>query len=372
MKDLLVDDEVTRALLPRFEEAARILREAVSSGRQVLVRFDNDADGISAALSLVEAIEGLASGLGRKPNIRALRNESAIYREEDALLDLTNAANLGQKPVLVLMDHGANEQSLPAVAEARKAGFQVIAIDHHPTTPKDVEKAVNVFVSPWAVSNKGSDYTTALLSYEVARRVWPQQAQKEDYAWWGLQGDKSVFAQKREFKEQKVLDYLACYSEDTACLPSYRKAIANKAEVERLYRAATEKASETLERAMSYTKVKNLARISLAIAKTGFQRGRWPPKGGLVNIIHERLWKELNRPLVTIGYGDDRIILRANPAAFEAGFRSNELICHLKDEMPHAIESGGGHEVAAAIKVKPEHMKAVLARLTELIEKRFS
>jgi len=375
MLELFINDEVTRALLPRFEQAGAMLREAIDQQRTILVKFDNDADGISAAFSIMEALEGL----GKEHTyplqlLRAVRSEGAVYSLAEAHLDIGNAARLEKKPLLVFLDCAGNDTSVPALAKLKEAGFLTLVIDHHPTPAREVEKAVNILVSPWAVADKGSEYPTALLAYEVARRAWPPQGVRREYALWGLQSDKSHLAPSRNLKEPHVLDYLATYSDAASCLPKYRRELADPVEVNRLYDHAMERVKLGLEEALSHTKVKQFKKLSLAIVKLGGRSMKWPPKGRLMNDVHDHWSQKLQAPLVSIGYGDDKIMFRANHQAFEVGFRANEFIQQLKEETEemNAIESGGGHEVAAAMKVKPEHLKTLITRLTQMIEQRFS
>lgn len=370
---LLVDDEVTRALLPRYERAAELVKNAIEAHRPILVRFDGDGDGISSAMIMMEAIEGL--GHQHKYPLKLLRSaqaESAIYRLEEAQLEVGNFASSEHKPFVVLLDQGGNVDSIPSLKLLKDAGFNTIILDHHPTQAKDIEPVVDVLVNPWTVAGKGIEYPTALHAYEVARRVWPKQGDKVEYAQWGLQADKSIFATKTELKEPIVLDYLATYNDAAGSLPKYRRVMGNPAEVERVFAEADDKLKEGLAKAIEKAKVREFPRMALALIKLKVLRSRWPSKSKLMNVTHTHFAQQLDRALVSIGYAGDKILLRANHKAFQAGFRANHFISTLKQEMPDSIESGGGHDVAAAMKVNPAHLKPLVARLTELIEREFS
>jgi RecJ-like exonuclease len=374
MPDLLIDDEVTRALVPRFERAAELIREALAEGRPLIVRYDGDADGISSAFSLVEAIEGLAKEKGYDlGSVRTVQGEAAIYFEGDARLDAGNAAGLEVKPLVVFLDHAGNPESVPGLAILREAGFSLIVVDHHPTRPRQEEQLADVFVSPFAFTERGSEYPTALLAYEVAKRVWPAQASRREYAEWGLQADASPFRPKELLREPIVLDYLAKYNEDASSLPRYRRAMGNPAEVGRLYRLATEKTKEALERAERYTKAERRPGLTLVLLKLGFLRSRWPSKREVLNLTHERSCNRHPGPLVTLGYGGDKLMFRVSTEAHAKGFRSNEFIAELKKEFPEVIKSGGGHERAAAVRVgDPAMLKPVVERAAALIRKRYA
>lgn len=373
MPKLLVEDSVTVALLPRFEAAAQMLVKALENQRPILVRFDGDGDGISSALSIVEALESAAVQHHYPLKLlRTVQSEGPNYRDEEATLDVGNVVPFADnKPLMVFLDHGGNDTSLPALAKLKENDFQLIVVDHHPTNVSAIEQVVDVFACPWAVCDNGSDYPTALLAYEIACRVWPGQAEKTEYAYWGLQADKSPFASKGTLKEPLVIEYLVKYNQDASSLPSYRRALAHPQEVERIYHLAKEKMDQAKTKAIAKAKVKPLKDLTLIVAKLNVLGGKWPPKGQLVNRLQAHYSETLAGGVVVIGYGDDKILFRANQKAFDMGFRANTFITALKEQMPQSVYSGGGHEVAAAMKVNREHLKPLLEQLVTMIQTRF-
>ena len=79
-----------------------------------------------------------------------------------------------------------------------------------------------------------------------------------------------------------------------------------------------------------------------------------------MNALHIKYSEKLDCPLASIGYEGDKIVLRANRKMAAAGFDANVIIQELKREMPSIVESGGGHNVAASMKVAPEKASEVV------------
>ncbi|MEW6329211.1 MAG: hypothetical protein AB1468_03785, partial [Candidatus Micrarchaeota archaeon] len=84
---------------------------------------------------------------------------------------------------------------------------------------------------------------------------------------------------------------------------------------------------------------------------TAAKKGEFPSGGKLCGKIHDDVSGETGAPLVTIGYGRRTISIRANQPALERGFSANLLIAHIKDELKNALESGGGHDGAASVRL---------------------
>ena len=51
---------------------------------------------------------------------------------------------------------------------------------------------------------------------------------------------------------------------------------------------------------------------------------------------------------------------RANSAAKKAGFSATRIIAEIKAELTNAVDSGGGHDVAASIRANEGFLKIVL------------
>ena len=96
--------------------------------------------------------------------------------------------------------------------------------------------------------------------------------------------------------------------------------------------------------------------------------GEFPGKGKICGEVHDDFDRKLNAPIVTVGYGDRMMHFRANSKAREAGFNANKLIGELKSEMSNAIESGGGHDVAAGLRVNEGFERMVLEEIIKKMQ----
>jgi single-stranded-DNA-specific exonuclease len=128
-----LDDGLGRLLPPQAlqgaEAAARLLADAIESGRRVCVVADYDCDGATAC---AVALRGLAM-LGASPDtLHYVVPDRAVhgYGLTPAIVDLARAQFGGRGPdLLVTVDNGI--ASLEGVAHARALGMQVLVTDHH-------------------------------------------------------------------------------------------------------------------------------------------------------------------------------------------------------------------------------------------------
>ncbi|MDP2718185.1 MAG: hypothetical protein Q8P02_05550, partial [Candidatus Micrarchaeota archaeon] len=132
---VLVDSPVLRALSGTFKNAALFIQSAVAQMQPILVRFDDDADGITSALYLHALVEHAVHAQKLpypKTFFRAFQSEAPIFEKKHLQHLEQEAADFAKKPLIVLLDHGGNPESVPALADAKKAGFSLMLVDHHP------------------------------------------------------------------------------------------------------------------------------------------------------------------------------------------------------------------------------------------------
>ena len=364
----LIDDEVMRRLGLFFEKAAGLLRGAVRSGSPILIRFNNDADGVSGGLLISRALVRL----GARPLDR--QNNSALYAYGDASVDINALRNISEekKPVIVIIDFGANEESVEALELLHSAGAAIVIIDHHPPARRAVELA-DAFVSPWAVEGGNSNYTAGLLAGEVAGRLGEEEVVQLQLV--SLIGDRSRLidqtAQPHELRRiAMVFDYISADPRLPQTLEFYEQVLGNKRKTDSLLSQASAKMAKALELARAHSRKRRLPNgIFLAVINLDkvLRPGEFPPKGKVVGTLHDELVEREKGPVIAIGHGERIISIRANPEAVRAGFRASHVIAELKEELTNAIESGGGHDVAASIRVNEGFGKLVLDELLRKI-----
>ncbi|MEW6329580.1 MAG: DHH family phosphoesterase, partial [Candidatus Micrarchaeota archaeon] len=275
---LMIEDEVTRKIELQLREAARVVREAVLTARPILLRHHGDADGIAGALALAAGIAALLreekfSAEMRYSLFRAHQTPSAIYEKEDALRDINTLRIVGGKPLVILLDFGANEESRDALEVLKGAEFETIITDHHPTR-LDARKFASHYISPWNFEGGSSDYTAGFLACELAKKIGivdarDQFATKSQMVHFSrsekleigllekasLIGDKSKLlraddADEKEKKCALVLDFLGAHKKFEHTLEFYEKVLGN----ERLFNSLHSQATERIEQAKKLAK----------------------------------------------------------------------------------------------------------------------
>lgn len=385
---LLITDDVTRTLEPRFETAAKAIRDALLEGRPVWVRFDRDADGTSGGLLVSQALRAFKAehASAKDTPVRLVSGEGALYTAQ--LLDIDNSQlqfiDSDKKPVVLFIDHAGNPDSAPQLDALRNAGCFVIVADHHPV-PLDVFSHMDVACDPYsipAMDRKGSAYTGGYLAFEIARRVHPS-VEKPPYAripYWSFQADKSPFATPDvEHKEPTVLDYYCTTIDSPAMLGQVEERIFNQTEVdytfEKAMRAVDEAALEALGKHVTEETLTGKAGLVLCTLSFDFRKNAWPSKSRLMNVVSTALYTaNAGKPVVLIGYGDDKVSFRANMLALDAGFRSNDFIQPAKtnENLGPLIISGGGHDAAAAMLTTPNKARHVAKSLANQIREKFN
>lgn len=361
--DFLQADLILRKLRPEMEKAAGVIRSAAKGSRPLMLRYNNDADGMSAALAIRAALLRTA---GEPRFMLEHINASAIYEQGDALADLSLISREfeGATPLFVLLDFGANQESCGALELLRKAGAQCVVIDHHPFS-EAARGLCDSLVSPWCVEGGTSHYSAGLLAGEVAKLIAPVDVAGLQLV--SLIGDKSTLIKRdaqpeRLVKSAMVLDFLGS-GRARVSLEQCAAALADQAKLDSLYRQALSKIADAREAAAKQVKMKRLENgFGIAVINLGkvMRRGEFPARGTIVGAMLEELSSKEQGPLVVLGYGDDAMSFRANAAAKAAGFNATRIIAELKSELPNAVDAGGGHDVAASIRANEGFMKIVL------------
>lgn len=362
---LLPGDPVLNSLQPMFEKAAALIRSAMKDSRPILMRFNNDADGICSGLSIYRAVLALSKegGYDARKLLRDYQNNSAIYEFGDASGDVLLLRGISDlQPLIVLLDFGANSESVEGLKVAKGAGAQLLAIDHHPPNQEAV-KMFEVFVSPWTIKGGTSDYCAGLISGEVATRLAPLEFTRLQRI--ALAGDRSrlIVPSDDERNAALALDYLADTVKPRNTLAVCDSVVSNANKLQSTYKLAISKLEQARASAKAVAKIRQLPNgftLALADISKFLQKGEFPPRGKVTGALHDSLSTSIPGPLVTIGYGKDAINIRANAAARQAGLNSGAIINNLKSELPNAISSGGGHDVAASIRPNEGFTKIVL------------
>ncbi len=348
----LVDSPVIHALSGTFKNAAMMVQAAVAQLQPILVRFDDDADGITSALYLHALVEHCVHAKKLpypKTFFRAFQSEAPIFEKKHLQHLEQEAADFAKKPLIVLLDHGGNPESVPALELAKKAGFSLLLVDHHPPDKRAIA-LFDLAVHP-ALAGGASAENTGLLMYHVANAAFDAPA---DWAFFAMQGDRSPYAKKEFFKEPVVLDYAALKNEP---LKKYAALLADKNKVDLLYLRCQRLRENAVKDAEKKRRMARFGDVDVQWLDISYVDFDYPPRGGVVQGLHEKF--ENQGPLVTVGFDSERVIFRANAGAEQNGFAANAWIADLKKK-PNVVGSGGGHARAASMRVKPGKSRLAL------------
>ena len=393
--EFLVPSEIMTRLLPAMKQVAKEIRRAVLKSQPIVVRHHADADGITAAVAIENAILPLIKEVGGPDaeyyNYRRAPSKAPFYELEDVTKDLTYAledqTRHGQKmPLLVLMDNGSTEEDVPAMRQAQVYGMEMLVVDHH-HPHKIVDQFLIAHVNP---AHQGGDFgvTTGMLATEIARMIHPEVEEKiRHFPAVSAVGDRSEAPEAALYiklvedkygrddlkKVALALDYEAFWLRfnegrglinDILCLGRLDR---HRRIVELLCEQANSAIDEQLRASMGNvksTKLPNGIIMNVLDVENFAHKFTFPPPGKTSGEVHDRLCKKFEgKPVVTIGYGPDFAVLRSRAVRMNIP----QMVKELMEEIPNGGVSGGGHLVVGSIKFVGGMRKDVLAKLAEKI-----
>jgi len=393
--EFLVQSEVMTRLLPAMKQVAKEIRRAVLKSQPIVVRHHADADGITAAVAIENAILPLIKEVGGPDaeyyNYRRAPSKAPFYELEDVTKDLTYAledqTRHGQKmPLIVLMDNGSTEEDVPAMRQAQVYGLEMLVVDHH-HPHKIVDQFLIAHVNP---AHQGGDFgvTTGMLATEIARMIHPGVEEKiRHFPAVSAVGDRSEAPEAALYiklvedkygredlkKVALALDYEAFWLRfnegrglinDILCLGRLDR---HRRIVDLLCEQANAAIDEQLRASMGNvksTKLPNGIIMNVLDVENFAHKFTFPPPGKTSGEVHDRLCKKFEgKPVVTIGYGPDFAVLRSRAVRMNIP----QMVKELMEEIPNGGVSGGGHLVVGSIKFVGGMRKDVLAKLAEKI-----
>jgi len=346
-----------------FEKAAEVIAKAVFELRPIKVRYDGDCDGILAGLILKKGIEAFAANRKIPLFLRCQESGGAVYKEKDWEED---KATLMEGSLLILLDHGANQESKPSLENSSKR-FEVMVVDHHPPALKH---GIRHFVSPFNVKNcdEPSSYNTGMLSFEISRRL---ALEIEDsilpYRYYSMQADTSSFRKKEFFQQAVIVDYIAVTASEPRSLEYYEKTLANQDLVKELYSEEETKIRKGLEKATNKAKVTEgkIRIVSCDVAGIA-KKNTYPSLSKLHNAVQTHFSQD-GQPTASLLYTKNNLSFRANHSAAEKGFSANKIIPVLREEFGNYGFTGGGHNVAASSRFPQDYAKQIVSTALKMV-----
>ncbi len=349
----LVDDPVMDELWPHIKDMAKKIHVASMFNRQTIMRFHGDADGVTSAICISSIISA-----------RRIQQNLVTYTPRDALGDIAVLKDTFM-PLVIFVDFGSGEESIPGIELIRAAGIDLYIIDHHP--PSNKVKELSFAINPWFISNNPevSKFTAGYLSYEIARLLG------HDNRWIlgaSISGDKSNILpiDERDKNNALVIDYLTTFSAYGNNIDFYTSVLNDRD----LYNTILNQAKESLElvrlQAEKLAKVKRIGELEIytlsvdrVVKKTDF-----PSRGKIASQLYEVV---KHKNALVLAYSDYGLIFRVTDGAFSKGIKANEIISKLKDLYPNIIVGGGGHSKAASIRFLKGNQQFIMEEVMRIV-----
>jgi len=352
LKAFMKENDATKGLKDLFFKIAKRLRSAKELHRSVLLRFHNDADGIAGAFSLGNVIKS-----------KAIQQNSAVYSQRDVVNDISHLYH-EWKPLVILLDFGSNGKSAKSLELLRASGAEIIVIDHHPID-KEASRIPHLFISPWLLDIKmPSRYTAGYLASEISCLLGENA---EKYARIACAGDKSevMLPDGDDMKSALVLDYLAANTAYGNNLVFYKEVLMKQELFSSIYLQARESIESAAEKAQKAIKRREKGGFEIYLFSLSglVTQGEFPNRSKVTTAVFEKLNSE--KPTIVIGYSGGTLILRANKEAVEKGLDFPKIISSISENFSDVVIGGGGHTVAAAMRVQPDYEQTIIDALIE-------
>ncbi|HJJ29809.1 MAG TPA: OB-fold nucleic acid binding domain-containing protein [Methanocorpusculum sp.] len=393
----LIKSDVIDALWPEMRKLAKIVRRAVLTQQPIIIRHHADADGICSAVSIETAVTQLIRDNGGDPDqdnflLRRSPSKAPFYEIEDVTRDLDmmlkDNVRFGQKlPLILLTDNGSTEEDMPSYKMTEVYNLDVVVADHH--HPDDtINKYLLAHVNPYHV---GGDFgvTAGMLGTEIARLINPAVesrilhfpaiagvADRSDAP--ELDSYLALIAGKYTREECKDMAVALDYEQYWLRFNDGREIVRDILNInnapERHVKLVNLLVSESnlaiqdqMNTMMPHVKAQKLtsgANLFLADVEMFAHRFTFPPPGKSSGEVHDILCKKhVNEPVITLGLGPDFAVIRSR------GVKMNipQMVRSMRDEMPGAGISGGGHLVVGSIKFVEGMRSQVIEKMIEKI-----
>ncbi|HJJ47505.1 MAG TPA: OB-fold nucleic acid binding domain-containing protein [Methanocorpusculum sp.] len=393
----LIESEVLNALWPEMRKLAKIVRRAVMTQQPIILRHHADADGICAAVSVETAVLQLIRDCGGDPDMdnflfRRSPSKAPFYEIEDVTRDLDmmlkDNVRFGQKlPLILLMDNGSTEEDMASYKMTDVYGLDVVVADHH-HPDETIDKYLIAHVNPYHV---GGDFgvTAGMLGTEIARLILPGVEDKIlHFPSVAGVADRSEAPELERYLKLVEGRYSIDDCKDMALALDYEQYwlrfndgreivkdilnLNNAPErhtklVNLLVSEANTMMEDQLNTMMPHVKDQTLtsgAHLFLADVEMFAHRFTFPPPGKSSGEVHDVLCKTYpDEAIVTLGLGPDFAVIRSRGVLMNIP----QMVRSMRDEMPGAGISGGGHLVVGSVKFVEGMRDEVIKRMIEKI-----
>ncbi len=385
-----IESERYKKMRPVITQIAARIRKAILEGQPIMIRHHSDADGITSGINIEHACQGLMQDLGIDTRYLLFRSPSRapFYSAGDVLRDLVLSkrfveADSNIKPLVIVVDNGSTPEDAFGLSTLKTLGYEAIVIDHHNPVVIDengvtsVDKYLTCHLNPYKLG-LDSKTSAGMLTYEIARFIWENYDDPKIPA-------LAAIADRCEIPETELyitnaqasredlakigtaIDYVSYQLKNDPGKGVYEEIIGNTEFVE-LINIEVRKGVETqLQSALPYLRTQEINGIvfSTIDVEKYTMRFTFPTPGGVISRIHEiTVGENENSPVLSLGYVEDMIIVRANQPILPV----QKIIEHLKQKFPSANVDGGGHEMAGAIRFVSAHRDNLLEEIKEMLK----
>jgi len=359
-----------KGIIPSMEEALNTFAKTLIGGAPIVVHFHNDCDGASGGIALYRAVVNKQESFGLPSDrISWQISNSIAYSKEAFLSDLLlfNIYKCTEKPLVLVTDFGTTEESVEAIEQAADK-VNLIWIDHHPIPEDFPYKKIMHYINPWLFGGD-SNTTAGMLTCVFAELLSGIDVDELKQA--SLIADHSTYANPNDDKAHKlaiVLDALTIGGEAKhgKLTPRYMdRVIKSEKEFDEILRTASAQLAEALEQGVKRAKhYKGRDGIGVHVLNYEYVSDlylEYVKLGRYASRLHDKFEEFGGEKSVTIVYTNRFMTIRVSKG-IASSVRILKAIEDIKANSG-CIESGGGHNEAAGLKIKEDYTSTVIKLL---------
>lgn len=387
-RELSINSDNLKKLSPYFTSIAKKIRFAILNRQPIMIRHHNDADGVTSAIALENAISSIMEKLKINPqyNLYRYSSRTPYYDMIDTIKDLSTIKRIEAKeaikPLILIVDTGSSIESLFSFKIMESNNIKIIVIDHH--NPGEIKNKKTIVcpylydhINPYMEELNGN-ITAGMLCYEIARLVNEDYAQPILPAISGL-ADKSDCSElemyiKNSGKSKEMLLKIGnamTYFDSQAKFDLDKKLFEELIENKKMVDVINEELNKNVEIQIksAYPNIIKKDFGNILYATINIEeftlRSLYPSSGKIMKALKEKLAIDYpDKKIMFLGIFNDMITLRADHDIIDL----QKIIEKLSIKIPEANIMGGGHEVAGSIKFVSGYHEQIMKEVEEIIK----
>ncbi|MDE1833471.1 MAG: hypothetical protein KGH58_03575 [Candidatus Micrarchaeota archaeon] len=346
-------------------DAAESLLRSYITGAPLIVRFHNDGDGSTGALSLYRALSKVDSAIfagGRQSSW--IMNKSIAYTMDSAYSDTAQLSQHSsvERPVLLITDFGTSEESKLGIGLIKERA-NVIWIDHHlPYGGFDRDGAR--YINSWDFGSDSNMTAGALTSFFSQTISGDRYADLIGASFISDYSSHADLGDANAVRLATVLDYMTAKHKNGLTPRQIEAVISDNEKIATTFATATEQMEDALvlgvNSANKYLTDRKTQVFVVDFSPIAEKEQGFPLPGRYSSRLQARL-EELNgENVITVVHFGSFISMRVSKAV-SAEVDILGVIERLK--VSDAEIGGGGHAQAASIRVQKTNLKDALRLL---------